>query len=67
MQYRFMGDEEDPQTKRWGLKRLKDYEVIKKKNFYGSGLVAKIKIGEKMIECPYQSENAFSRNWKLSS
>jgi hypothetical protein len=63
--YRFMGDEDDPRTKKWGLKKFRDYRVKKKKIYGRPGVTAIISLDEKTeVNCPYESENAFNRNWK---
>lgn len=63
--YRFVGDEEDPRTKKWGLKRLKDYTVKKKKIYGRPGCTAFITLDDGTeVKCPYESENAFNRNWR---
>lgn len=67
MRYRFTGDEDDPLTWKWGLKKHGVYEVEKKKNKYGRGIVATIdtpKMGK--VQCHYDSENVFGRNWKVT-
>lgn len=63
--YRFVGDEDDPRTKKWRLKRMKDYTVKKKKIYGRPGVTAIITLdnGEE-VRCPYESENAFNRNWR---
>ena len=63
--YRFVGDEDDPRTKKWGIKNLQDYTVKKKKIYGRPGVTAIVTIEYgKDVTIPYESENAFNRNWK---
>lgn len=62
-----MGDTDDPQTKRWGIKKHQSYEIIKKKPFGKKGIDAMVTLNnDKVVRIPYENENAFGRNWSIS-
>lgn len=64
MKYKFIGDDTDALTARWGLKTGEVYEVKKRPGLINA-IVARIstkKLGE--IICPYNSERQFKANWE---
>jgi hypothetical protein len=74
MLYKFIGDETDPKTKEWGLKKNKNYNInfevsLDSTKLPGSrmltGFMAVINVGRGRIKCPYSSPESFKKNWKV--
>lgn len=64
MKLKFVGNPKDELTRKWGLKRFAIYEVEKVKR--GGRVLALITLPKgNIVECPYQSENLFNKNWAI--
>lgn len=67
MKCRFIGDQNDPLTRKWGIKKFSYYVIEKKKNDHGRGFIATISTPNMgKVKCPYDSETAFNKNWEIS-
>ncbi len=62
MKYKFMGNENDPLTKKWGIKKGNVYTI-----YFSQMLpypIITINTGKKMHLCPYASKKVFNDNWQ---
>lgn len=62
--YIFIGNEKDPRTAEWGIKKGKVYQITIRPFNAKYNLVAEIKVEGARIFCPYKSRETFNSNWK---
>lgn len=65
--YRFVGNDKEAKAIKWGLKTGEVYEIATERDEYNRKvyLVHTPKAG--VVQVPYASTNAFTRNWSLTS
>jgi len=66
MIYIFIGNEKDQLTSKFLIKKNNEYNV-RKHVVFGGKVYAWIRTPAGKWSCPYESEEAFNKNWKLKS
>ena len=61
--YTFIGNENDPLTKKWGLKKGKKYEINAIAFAKKPTLIIRLDNGTDQV-CPYDTVDAFNKNWE---
>lgn len=66
MKYKFIGNENDPLTKKWGLKEGSVYEIDfpGAYSYMNKSLPTRIHAPIGLVICPYSSVKSFKRNWE---